>query len=344
MRYFDFSSFKIEEKFVLLCAFPQKNAQEIDFIRTLVLEIQDWDYVLKLASIHGITSLLWHNIKQNYKDIVSQDIRQRFRSYWQGNVIYAFKMSQELCKILQLLQQHSIQAIPLKGPVLAELYYGNMALREYCDLDILVPEAEVLDAKKILVSCGYEETIPISKGKNVYLKASHHFKLCHPSHKISVELHWKLLENFMYQDFSNGLLYKNTVHQEFSGHKVCCLSPEDTLLYLCLHGSKHFWQKILWLVDIAMIVQSRQDWDWEKILQNASKTGTLRRMLVALFLVQRLWEIPVSLLCRLKMAQDKSLSALAKQICQHFLFLFTQRTWSSSIFRAESVSWTKEYT
>jgi len=58
----------------------------------------------------------------------------------------------ELVKILTLFKQHQIAAVPYKEPVLANAVYGGVAFRQYCDLDIVVQQENVLPAKLLLKS------------------------------------------------------------------------------------------------------------------------------------------------------------------------------------------------
>ena len=57
---------------------------------------------------------------------------------------------------MKLLESNGINAIPYKGPVLANLAYGNLSFREFGDIDILINKSDALKAKEIMISNGYE--------------------------------------------------------------------------------------------------------------------------------------------------------------------------------------------
>ena len=65
-------------------------------------------------------------------------------------------MTGELIKILKLLKVNDINAIPYKGPVLANLAYGTISLREFNDLDIFVNKCDTYEVYKLMLSLGYE--------------------------------------------------------------------------------------------------------------------------------------------------------------------------------------------
>ncbi|MHC5830140.1 MAG: nucleotidyltransferase family protein, partial [Nostoc sp.] len=68
--------------------------------------------------------------------------------------------TKELLKILALLEYRGIEAIAFKGPILASSVYGNVALRQFNDLDILVRLQDFWQTKAVLVGQGYQSHVP----------------------------------------------------------------------------------------------------------------------------------------------------------------------------------------
>jgi len=52
--------------------------------------------------------------------------------------LHNFFLTKELLELLTLFEAHCIPASPYKGPALAIMAYGNLALRQFSDLNILV--------------------------------------------------------------------------------------------------------------------------------------------------------------------------------------------------------------
>ena len=63
-------------------------------------------------------------------------------------------LTRELLNLLTLFETHQIPAIPFKGPVLAASVYGNLALRQFSDLDLIIHKQHVAKARELLVSAG----------------------------------------------------------------------------------------------------------------------------------------------------------------------------------------------
>jgi putative nucleotidyltransferase-like protein len=55
------------------------------------------------------------------------------------------------------------------------------------------------------------------------------------------------------------------------GQTVMTLSPEDLLVYLCAHGAKHVWEKLIWIVDVAGLINRHSDPDWRSVCDLAAR-------------------------------------------------------------------------
>ena len=74
---------------------------------------------------------------------------------------------------------------------------------------------------------------------------------------------------------------------------VKCLSTEDLLLSLCVHGSKHLWERLAWICDVAELVKTRTDLNWSTLLQHAAATKNDRMLFLGLCLANRLLDAPL---------------------------------------------------
>ena len=63
---------------------------------------------------------------------------------------------------------------------------------------------------------------------------------------------------------------------------VMGLCPEDLLILLCVHGSKHAWEQLKWTCDVAELVRRRPTLDWSRILFQADEWGCRRIVLLGL--------------------------------------------------------------
>jgi hypothetical protein len=69
---------------------------------------------------------------------------------------------------------------------------------------------------------------------------------------------------------------------------VPALSLEDEFVLNCIHGAKHFWERLMWPADIAAIIARHPEISWERVTQAARDVGAERMVRVALLLSERL--------------------------------------------------------
>ena len=160
---------------------------------------------------------------------------EELREHFYANAGRNLFLAKELIKLLHLFDAHEISAIPYKGPVLAVSVYGNLAFREFGDLDILVRERDYQRAQHLLSAQGYR----------LMKEFDWESTFVHDSGTFAVDLH----KGMTAQDFSSpldfeylsGRLQRITV----AGTEVPTLSPGDTLLMLAIQitkdsGSRYF--------------------------------------------------------------------------------------------------------
>jgi hypothetical protein len=137
------------------------EATSIDRLRCLASSDIDWERLVDLAMQHGLAALLYRGLSGIASSSISKGT---FATLWSSSEAAAKRkraMAAELLALLQRFDRHGIPALPFKGPVLALQLYGDVALREFGDLDILVPSCDLLRAKD-LSRAGVRVDVPMS--------------------------------------------------------------------------------------------------------------------------------------------------------------------------------------
>ena len=152
------TSTRPEDALLLCCALACTDAERSERIGALLQHDLDWEYLLPMAQRHALVPMLFRHLNTIGPEAVPsapwQQLRQRFHSNARHNLF----LTGELLKLLRLLATHNIPAIPFKGPVLAVAVYGDLALRQFVDLDLLVQPQAVLQVKALLHTLGYQAT------------------------------------------------------------------------------------------------------------------------------------------------------------------------------------------
>jgi hypothetical protein len=76
------------------------------------------------------------------------------------------------------------------------------------------------------------------------------------------------------------------------GQRVRGMAPEELLIVLCVHGSKHAWERLKWVADVAELLRAHR-LDWQRVFSTATKWKCRRMLLLGLALADRLMKIPL---------------------------------------------------
>jgi hypothetical protein len=266
-----------EKRLLVRCARSHLRQIDAEEIRRLAGQDLDWEYVLSEAAENSIVPLLSKSLREAAEDLISAAIAEKLREASRANSIRCLFLSAELARILQLFRAESILAVPYKGPVLAVQAYGDVTLREFEDLDIILSQKDLPRAHLILQQQGYEPRFPRILSKDaVSALVPGEYNYRDKSRRVMVELHTELtLRHFpVVPDIPAlaGRLFSINV----AGAEIFTFTPEVTFVLLCLHGSKDFWERLSWVADIAEMASSHPALDWEEVYRLADSLCSTR--------------------------------------------------------------------
>ena len=266
------------------CANPEESG--VIRIRTLLERRVNWDEVLRLADHHGTCALLHQNLSR-LDGLVPSSVVSTLRDRYERNVHKSLFLARELIRILDRTDALGIEVLPYKGLALSEAYYGDMALRESGDIDLFVRRGDVRRIKDAIRELGYTTRVPIpDEAEEDYFDSGYECTFDSPAGCNLLELQWALQPRFYAVDYDMEGLFEHAVNVSVAGRRVKTPSAEDLLLVLSLHAAKHVWGRLIWLCDIAQILQ-RENLDWDWVQARAGQLGVERILRVTLLLVNR---------------------------------------------------------
>ncbi len=240
---------------LLLCARRQIGADTSKRILAIASGQPDWNALLAAASEHTLTSLVCKNLQDCAPAALPAPWRERFaRSYFECSC-RNLALTAELFRVLAALESCGVSATPYKGPVLAAQAYGDVALREFSDLDIIVPQRQIVAAHEALLDLGFCPEIAAIEPSQSPRRTPGQY-----AYRNGAGTPWKLVElhterTLRYFPAALDLQALCTRRQPITlaGRQVLTFSAEDTLLLLSVHGSKHLWDRLSWIADIAAL-------------------------------------------------------------------------------------------
>jgi hypothetical protein len=178
--------------------------------------------------------------------------------------------------VAALLHGEAIQAIPLKGPLLALRCYDPPFLRKpSVDLDIAVRSRDLERACAALVQAGYSSGVELDEATAFHHEIAFH----HPS-RTSVELHFRLshgARGIPVEEFFDRAIASTLP----SGLPSLRLSPSDELLHLALHVSSDRFRSLFHLYELHRIWRTSSS----DVREAAVRTGLAHGFAGALALI-----------------------------------------------------------
>jgi hypothetical protein len=258
---------------------------------TLAGAVESWEIFLELASGHAIVPLVDQQLARIALGTVPPAIAASIGVAARESAVQSLRLSGDLVAVLSALSAAAIDAIPFKGPTLATLIYGNLSLRQFEDLDILVHREEVERSRSVLLSLGYVAVLPYDKDQRASMQLSgHHEQHAHPVSGTTIELHWSLNNRSLTHDSFEHHWWESRQGALIGGASMRTLGVEQMLLYLCMHGGKHSWGRLSWLCDLQRALVAYPDADWDRVWALAAESGSVRMVGIGLTLVDTLFE------------------------------------------------------
>jgi hypothetical protein len=284
----------LEVELVLHCSQTSIPPARQTQIRTLVQQ-QDinWKKLMEIAVIQGVTPMVYQSLNSICAADIPEDIYSELQNRSNDNAWRNLFLTAELHKLLKLFKQEDIPAIPYKGAIMAVSAYGNLALREFFDLDILVSESDVSKVNDLLSSQGYQ-------GSAQYSWYSREQTFVNQKNQINVDLHWGLFPGYLPPfEFNFEQLWQRCQLYSIGSTQQKSFSWEDLLVILAIQIFKDAFNgslQLLKICDLNQVISSGQSWDWQQIIQQNQgwEQGKETPVLFALCLTQQLFGTKLS--------------------------------------------------
>jgi len=322
------TTLKTEEGFDLLCALASArfSPERREHIANWNLSALEWSEVLRLAEYHGVLPLVARNLIElgRVKDGrgLPAEVERSLRSAYEANLRRSLWFAAELARIMEHFERRQVRVVPYKGPVLAQSLYRDLGLRSFSDLDFLIFPADFDRAKQALAEIGYRPSGEINPAvespalERLWLRTGYERSFDSAAGKNLVELQWALLPHFYAVDLGVQDLLARAGKAVVGEREVPCLSPEDSLLVLCLHAAKHLWTRLIWLSDIAETLRSysgTQTIDYPLVFSRARAVGIARILGVSFWLIENVLRAEIPKPAEEMIAADPRVPALGSK-------------------------------
>lgn len=304
-----------EKQLLICCARTRVSPTVAQRIRALASQPLDWTHVLFEAEENSITPLLARHLSEFAPEALPPEARERLNKTIRANTVRCLYMTAQLLHILDLFRFRGIEAVSYKGPVLAAQAYGDVALREFEDVDIVLRQRDLPAAHEIITGLGYSPKFEwiLSPGASAALVPGE-YNYRDIDRNAMVELHTELTLRHFPSPPDLDEFFRNTVLIPVAGRDIPTFAPEYLLPMLCIHGSKDFWERFSWMADVSELIQACPALDWNRTLKIAESLRVSRILHLGLALAVSLLDAPLPSAIAKVVASDRFAQDLAVEI------------------------------
>jgi hypothetical protein len=271
----------------------------------------DWKFLRQQASLHALGPCLAQYCESR-GDAVPPTAKAELQQELADVRAYNFFLLQELTRVTGLLEAAGVRVLAWKGPALAVIAYQDAGLRQCADLDLLVCPAQAEAAVAVMVNSGYREQAVETGGHTRNLERA--------IPKVVVEVHQMVAQPYFSVPLSVETLLADAVRAPSLTGSVPVPAPENLLLLLCVHGSKHVWDRLIWICDVVLLLRTHPQLSWERVWQTAANCRAERMLALGLLLAEGLAPGCVPEVVRERCRRDKVAIRLAARACE-WLFM-----------------------
>lgn len=304
-----------EHRLLIACASTAVASADLSRLTNVLPENFDWDYFYHIARRHSLVPLVYRRLESSFKSTVPADVRQRFKKDYQENAARNLIFLDELSVLLDRFANASVDVIVFKGPALAVSAYGDLNLRRFVDLDLIARREDMARAIEVLTHSGYVSSRDLTgQQQAVLLRTQHNLQFTRG--RVIVELHWQVASELFASTVTAEDLWGNLTTIELATRKVKTLATDDLLFALCVHGSRHLWQRLAWICDIDRIISIDSTINWPALCERADRAKTQRMFLLGPALAARLLGTDLPETVAMAIARDNRLGSLCDEIIE----------------------------
>ncbi|MGH7508119.1 MAG: nucleotidyltransferase domain-containing protein [Gemmatimonadales bacterium] len=301
-----------EMALLLCCARRRIPEGDRERLRQLSTAIPDWRRVIRMASWHGLLPLLHKHL--DGIEGVPESAQAFLRGHFLNSAEAGLRLSAQMLELLHYFEDHGVPAVPYKGPALAAQLYGNVALRQSVDLDLLVHREHVGIARALLRAQGYRPRHELTEVGQAFRMRTRYAEMFDREGRLPVELHWAFTNGDVAFPLTLADLAPRLRRGRLGSASIPVLSDEDLLLILCVHGAKHRWDRLEWVCGVAELIRSAPQLNWAEVRAAAEESGSRRMLLLGISSAQELLAAPVPAAVLHQARADRRIDQLADEV------------------------------
>lgn len=241
--------------------------EEFNFLRSILFDLDltkfsknglDEDRFLELIRFHRVENLFQSKIKD--KKLFSLDFEKKLKEICREVQFQELELVEIFFSLVQELNDKKITITSFKGPILSHKLYHDFTKRTYRDCDFAVSIENLDEVISVFQRRGFhliDSTIDTPLQRENFFKVKNHITFVNERNLI-FEIH-VTISPFL----QNKLLFQNSKYSlvtlQFGKCVVNTLDTVDEFIYLCLHGSRNFFFRMNWVLDLHQYLNLQEE-------------------------------------------------------------------------------------
>jgi hypothetical protein len=286
-----------EDKLLLSVVKLQPSAVELENINALIPQIKDWEGFTNNIIAHGSAPLLFKKLNLlNNNSLIPTEVKTKLQQAYYKTLTRSMVLYEGFTTVASALKEAGIKVVALKGVYLSECLYGDIALRQFSDMDILVHEADGEQCLAILTGMGFKPYDPsVSEFIGEHAEIVHYTPMVKGD--ISVEVHIRLHRRSKQYAIKTAEFINNAIPVTINKTEVHALQLYDLLIHLCVHIDKHFSGGHIQMKCFNDIVNllfiNEKQFDWQLFIDNCRLHKCETLVLKYLIMVNKFYHVPL---------------------------------------------------
>ena len=286
--------FNLENELIVCIARREIDRERHAALRGVLRQEINWDYLFATSQAHGLLPLLHKHLTATASDLVPGHFLSRLKRESVANSQNVLHLIGKQLRVYKIFKENSIPVALFKGPLLAQLAYGEMSLRQAGDIDVLINRGDFARARQLLESLGYEMSPRLTPAQmSSHLNNHCEIQFMRDEWFTVVDLHWDLAPRSFVFKLKAADVMSRLQSVSLAGTEVATFGAEDLVLYQAMHGAKHLWRRLEWISSLAESLRALPAIDWDVVLDRAATAHATRMLALGLRLVEEFSEVEV---------------------------------------------------
>lgn len=235
---------------------------ELNIVNQLVNNGINWEKYTKICIQHGLSGFIYKSTINNY---VPDKVMQGFKSIYYKTILNNINHDRALTEAKEVAQANKIDIVLLKGiALLKTVFKTDTGLRGMGDLDVFVNIDKAADFYQLLQSKGYKIIENRMENNTFKMENLHSYDTLQKA-GVQIDLHFNL-ESYRKNSEDFIACFKQNLIR-FDDY-VWLPDNEFHALFLINHFYRHIVSnksfRINSLLDIVLVIQSKQKFDWKR--------------------------------------------------------------------------------